>query len=94
MLKISVKVLLDDPLYIFAFRVCYLLCEYLKEYLKNKFGSYFITDINKGEVQEFWQKVQWLLLTRKAWRNEKFYSEVCDIYDEIANVWGEFLPFE
>ena len=93
-LKISVKVLLDDPLYIFAFRVCYLLCEYLKEYLKNKFGSYFITDINKGEVQEFWQKVQWLLLTRKAWRNEKFYSEVCDIYDEIANVWGEFLPFE
>lgn len=93
-LKISVKVLLDDPLYIFAFRVCYLLCEYLKEYLKKKFGSHFIADINRGEVQEFWQKVQWLLLTRKAWRNEKFYSEVCDIYDEIANVWGEFLPFE
>ena len=93
-LKNSLEPLLKDPLYIFAFRACELLAIYLKNSLKKEFGSYLINEINDENHVKFWQKAEMLLLLRKAWRNQEFYNEICDIHDEIAQIWGEFLPFK
>lgn len=93
-LKNSLEPLLKDPLYIFAFRACELLAVYLRNLLKKEFGSYLINKINDENHAKFWQKAEMLLLLRKAWRNQEFYNEICDIHDEIAQIWGEFLPFK
>ncbi len=93
-LNTSLAPLLSDPLYIFAFRACEVLAKYLKDELIKDFGSHFISNIPKEQISKFWQKVEMLLLFRKAWRNEKFYNEISDIHDEIAAIWGEFLAFE
>ncbi|MDD0847172.1 hypothetical protein PTQ33_08560, partial [Campylobacter sp. 50012-21] len=66
----------------------------LKNSLKKEFGSYLINEINDENHAKFWQKAEILLLLRKAWRNQEFYNEICDIHDEIAQIWGEFLPFK
>lgn len=88
----SLAPLLKEPAYIFAFMVCELLLERLQSMLNNKFGSYLLNKIPKNKTKEYYQNLEISLLLRSNWKNKEFFDKVNEIHDQIAKIWGEFLP--
>ena len=94
MLKSNLKELLKDPNYIFIFRVAQIVVEHLQNYIKAKFGTYIIDEISSYRVSEFWSEVEMAMVLRRAWNSDEFTSDINQAYQEIAQIWGEFLEVE
>ena len=94
MLKSNLKELLKDPNYIFIFRVAQIVVEHLQNYIKAKFGTYIIDEISSDRVSEFWSEVEMAMVLRRAWNSDEFTSDINQAYQEIAQIWGEFLEVE
>ena len=94
MLKSNLKELLKDPNYIFIFRVAQIVVEHLQNYIKAKFGTYIIDEISSDRVSEFWSEVEMAMVLRRAWSSDEFTSDINQAYQEIAQIWGEFLEVE
>lgn len=83
----NLKPLLRIPLYIFVFRSLEVLCQTLQEYLNNA----HLDTLSQKDRGEFLQKLEWCLLSNKAWDNETFKEKIAQIYAEIAQEFGDFL---
>ena len=83
----NLKQLLRIPLYIFVFRALEVLCQTLQEYL----GNVCLDTLEQETRGEFLQKLEWCLLSNKAWDNEAFKEKTTQIYTEIAQEFGDFL---
>ena len=94
MLKSNLKELLKDPNYIFIFRVAQIVVEHLQNYIKAKFGTYIIDEISSDRVSEFWSEVEMAMVLRRAWSSDEFAFDINQAYQEIAQIWGEFLEVE
>ncbi len=83
----NLKPLLRIPLYIFIFRALEMLCQTLQEYL----GNVCLDVLNEKETKEFLKKLEWCLLSNKAWNNETFKDSISKEYEAIAAKFGDFL---
>lgn len=81
------QILLENPLFIFCFLAMELLTKTLQNYLQNP----NFTAMNEEEKQRFARKLEWCLLSNKAWDNEKFKAQITKIYEEVKGIWGDFL---
>lgn len=83
----SLKPLLESPLYIFAFRALELLAKALQNYLQNT----CIDALNAQEREKFLKKLEWSLLSNKAWDNAAFKEAITQEYESVAQLYGDFL---
>lgn len=83
----SLKELLRYPLFIFIFR----LMEILARALQDSLNYQYIDLLNEREKVDFFKKMEWILLSRKAWKQLNFKKEAHRIYREMVAYYGEFL---
>ncbi len=83
----NLKPLLEIPLFIFAFRALEILTKTLQHYLQNK----HIDTLEESEKKKFFQKLEWSLLSNKAWNNGQFKDSILKEYEAIAKNFGDFL---
>ncbi|MDA3969557.1 hypothetical protein [Helicobacter ibis] len=79
-LKEKLEPLLHEPKLIFAFKALEIVYSYLLAKLD------LTQDINTLN-----KKLEFLLLSRKAWNNEDFKQEITQSYEKIVKNFGEFL---
>ncbi|TLD83461.1 hypothetical protein LS70_004675 [Helicobacter sp. MIT 11-5569] len=84
-LRQNLQVLLEIPLFIFVFRAAEVLAMSLQKYL----GNVHIDTIEQKD--KFLHKLEWSLLSNKAWNNEEFKESIVQIYTQIAEIYGDFL---
>ncbi len=94
MLKSNLTDLLKDPNYIFIFKAAQIAVEHLQNYIKDIFGTYIIDEIPQDKVALFWGEVEMAMMLRRAWNTPKFIDDINEAYENIARIWGEFLPIE
>lgn len=83
----SLKEILCYPLFVFIFRLMEIVAKHLQESLQNQ----CIDSLNEKERAEFLRKLEWNLLSRKAWNNQRFKEKANGIYQEMVAYYGEFL---
>lgn len=84
-LRENLQILLKIPLFIFVFRAAEVLAKSLQEYL----GNVQIDTLE--QKNKFLHKLEWSLLSNKAWNNEKFKESIVQIYMQTAEIYGDFL---
>lgn len=84
-LRENLKPLLEIPLFVFVFRAAEALAVALQKYL----GNVHIDTLEDNAA--FVRRLEWSLLSNKAWDNEEFKESIVRIYDEVAAVFGDFL---
>ena len=84
---LETKEVIDKPLFIFIFQ----LMEILARSLRDSLNHQCIDLLSEKEKVDFLRKIEWNLLSRKAWKQLKFKEETYRIYKEIVAHYGEFL---
>ncbi|WP_169752727.1 hypothetical protein [Campylobacter mucosalis] len=79
-LKTLLKPFLNNPEIIFALMVGEKLNQYLKEYMNQNFHR----------DDRFYHNLEFVLMSLKAWNNQKFKQEIADIYDQVFSIGGGY----
>ncbi|MDY3114065.1 MAG: hypothetical protein SOW25_07065 [Helicobacter sp.] len=81
-LRESLKPLMRYPLLIFSFKALEILAKFLELKMQDEANIF---------SESFFKKLEWNLISRKAWSVEACKNEISTSYDEIAKIYGDFL---
>jgi hypothetical protein len=85
-LKNSFKDVLENPKFIFMFK----LLELISTTVKEAFPMY-MNRLNEDEKIVFYKNYENTMLKGRLWKNEKFKKDATYIYEQIEEYYGEFL---